>query len=275
MLSVKGLGKVYGDVRVLERVSIDIEEGAFVTVVGASGCGKSTFLRILLGQEQPSSGRILLDGEPLPKEPDADRGVVFQRYSVFPHLSARDNLLLAADLGAGSWFWGRARGEARRQAEREADILLERVGLAHAARKYPAQLSGGMQQRLAIAQSLMKRPRLLLLDEPFGALDPGVRLDVHELMLEFWRERGMTVVMVTHDLPEAFKLGTRLIVFDKIRNDPQAPEAYGASITYDLPLDPAEQKALGPGAETLAELRGIAAAPAPQLADAAAAGAPR
>ncbi|MEL6317473.1 MAG: ATP-binding cassette domain-containing protein [Pseudomonadota bacterium] len=238
MLSVRHVHKSYGDTRVLEGVSIDIKEGSFVTVVGASGCGKSTFLRMLLGQEQPTRGAITLDGAPLPLEPSPERGIVYQRYSVFPHLSAMGNLMLAADLGSGSWFWGRARGAARRAARAEAEALLERVGLAHARDRYPAQLSGGMQQRLAIAQALMKRPRMLLLDEPFGALDPGVRLDMHALLLELWRERGMTVLMVTHDLPEAFKLGDRLIVFDKIRHDPHAPHAYGARITYDLPLSP-------------------------------------
>lgn len=236
MLSVRNIFKSYDGAPVLENVSIDVEAGAFLTIVGASGCGKSTFLRLILGQEAPSSGKILLDGSPLPPEPSADRGVVFQRYSVFPHLTARRNLLIAADLGAKSWFWGRARGATRRRAREAADILLERVGLSHAADKYPAQLSGGMQQRLAVAQALMKEPRILLLDEPFGALDPGVRNDIHDLMLEIWRERGTTVLMVTHDLKEAFKLGTRLIVFDKVRHDPQHPTAYGAHITYDLPL---------------------------------------
>ena len=255
MLSIKSVRKSYGKARILERVNIDIENGSFVTLVGASGCGKSTFLRMLLGQETPSGGQILMDGEPLRPEPDADRGVVFQRYSVFPHLTARENLLLAADLGSSSWFWGRARGETRRKAEAEADKLLERVKLSHAANKYPSQLSGGMQQRLAIAQSLMKQPRLLLLDEPFGALDPGVRLDVHELILEFWKEREITILMVTHDLHEAFKLGTRLIVFDKIRHDPQHPDAYGATITYDLPLEPHT-----PGAARKAPPERIAAA---------------
>ncbi|MEO0979757.1 MAG: ATP-binding cassette domain-containing protein, partial [Pseudomonadota bacterium] len=115
--------------------------------------------------------------------------------------------------------------------------LLERIGLSAAADRYPAQLSGGMQQRLAIAQALIKKPSILLLDEPFGALDPGIRVDMHELLLNLWRELGMTIFMVTHDIHEAFKLGTRLLVFDKIRHDPQAPEAFGATITYDLPLE--------------------------------------
>ena len=99
-----------------------------------------------------------------------------------------------------------------------------------------------MQQRLAIAQSLLKQPDILLLDEPFGALDPGIRADMHELLLDLWEERGMTIFMVTHDIHEAFKLGTRMLVFDKIRHDPQAPDAFGATVTYDLPLNPSNRQ---------------------------------
>ena len=115
--------------------------------------------------------------------------------------------------------------------------MLHRVGLGHALARYPNQLSGGMQQRLAIAQALITRPRMLLLDEPFGALDPGIRKDMHALLLELWREARLTVFMVTHDLSEGFHLGTRLLVFDKVRIDPQAPQ-HGARITYDIPLNP-------------------------------------
>jgi NitT/TauT family transport system ATP-binding protein len=110
------------------------------------------------------------------------------------------------------------------------------VGLASARDKYPAQLSGGMQQRLSIAQSVIVEPRILLLDEPFGALDPGITADMHKLILDLWTQNAMTIFMVTHDLKEAFELGTRLLVFDKVRHDPQAPEAYGARITYNIPL---------------------------------------
>ena len=114
--------------------------------------------------------------------------------------------------------------------------MLGRVGLENAAQRYPAELSGGMQQRLALAQSLIAKPRLLLLDEPFGALDPGIRHDMHELVTALWREQGLTVVMITHDIKEGFALGTRLFVFDKVRADPHAPNAYGSRVTYDLPL---------------------------------------
>jgi len=234
-ISVKSVFKFYGDAHILERVNLEVASGTFCTIVGASGCGKSTFLRILLGQEVPSKGEILIDGEPLPGEPTPDRGIVFQRYSVFPNLSVLDNLMLAKDLMHGSWA-GRVFGQERRKIRERAELLLQQTGLAAAASKYPAQLSGGMQQRLAIAQSLMNQPKVLLLDEPLGALDPGIRDDMQELLLDIWREHKMTVFMVTHDIPEAFKLGTRLIVFDKVRLDPDLPNAFGATITYDIDI---------------------------------------
>ena len=234
-LSVRGLAKFYDGMPVLERVDLAVHTGSFCTIVGASGCGKSTFLRMLLSQEHPSRGQILLDGEPLPLEPTPDRGIVFQKYSVFSHLTVAENLILAQEFEASRWS-GRLFGSARKAAFQNIDELLDRIGLRPAADKYPQQLSGGMQQRLAIAQALVKKPGILLLDEPFGALDPGIRVDMHELLLGLWKELSMTVFMVTHDIHEAFKLGTRLLVFDKIRHDPQAPQAYGATITYDLPL---------------------------------------
>lgn len=235
-ITVNNVWQQYDDQVVLEGLNLSIAEGEFCTLVGASGCGKSTFLRLLLGQEVPSKGSILLDGQPLAKEPDASRGVVFQRYSVFPHLSVLDNVALGLELPRSALL-GRLFGNAKREARERASVLLRKVGLGHALDKYPTQLSGGMQQRLAIAQALIMKPRVLLLDEPFGALDPGIRKDMHALLLELWRETKLTVFMVTHDLSEGFNLGTRLLVFDKVRIDPHAPGAYGARITYDIPLN--------------------------------------
>jgi len=242
----------YGDKIVLEQVSLSVAEGAFVSIVGPSGAGKSTFLRLTLGQERPTRGAIQLDGRPLRPEPGRDRGVVFQRYSVFPHLNAIENVLFGLDC-EGSRFSGRLWGQKRRAARATAEAMLVQVGLGGALEVYPAQLSGGMQQRLAIAQALVMRPRILLLDEPFGALDPGVRLDMHGLITSLWREHQLTILMVTHDIKEAFKLGTRVLAFDKRRHDPQAPNRYGSVVVYDFPLDHKGTTAVPAELETLAE----------------------
>lgn len=235
IIQVKRMWKEYGSTVVLENVNLEIAEGTFCTIVGASGCGKTTFLRMILGQETPSRGQILLNGQPLPSEPGADRGIVFQRYSVFPHLSVVENVMLGLEL-AESKFWSRLWGQKRRQAHDAAMEMLQAVGLESSKDKYPSALSGGMQQRLALAQALIMKPKILLLDEPFGALDPGIRADMHQLVLKLWQDIKLTILMITHDLKEGFFLGTRLLVFDKTRVDTQVPEGFGASITYDLPL---------------------------------------
>ncbi|HXC59232.1 MAG TPA: ATP-binding cassette domain-containing protein [Steroidobacteraceae bacterium] len=234
-VSVQNVWKQYGPHVVLENLRMEVADNEFVTIVGASGCGKTTFLRMLLGTEQPTRGIILIDDEPIRPEPDPARGIVFQRYSLFPHLSVIGNLLLGLELKR-SWLLGRLFGAARRNALRRAEVMLEAVGLAAARDRYPSQLSGGMQQRLSIAQAVICEPKILLLDEPFGALDPGITADMHELILKLWRDNGMTIFMISHDIQESFRLGTRLLTFDKLRHDPQAPEAYGARITYDIPL---------------------------------------
>jgi NitT/TauT family transport system ATP-binding protein len=235
-VSIKNLWMEYGAQTVLERINLELPEHSFCSVVGASGCGKTTFLRILLSQELATRGEIRIAGEALPEEPGPDRGVVFQRYSVFPHLTVIENVAFGLEI-ARSRLLGRLFGSARRKALDEAAESLDAVGLTQARDKYPAALSGGMQQRLAIAQALARRPRVLLLDEPFGALDVGTKAQMHELIIKLWLESKMTIFLVTHDIQEGFRLGTRLLVFDKVRHDPQAPNAYGASITYDLTLD--------------------------------------
>ncbi|ORE95508.1 polyamine-transporting ATPase [Stappia sp. 22II-S9-Z10] len=244
-VEVKRLAVTYGDAPILEGVSVGVAEGALVTIVGASGCGKSTFLRILLGQERPTGGTVAIDGAPIAPEPDPNRGIVFQKSSVFPHLTVRGNLMLPFEIAGGGPL-ARLFGARRRAAQEKADAMMQRIGLAHAADRYPAQLSGGMQQRLALGQALLPHPKILLLDEPFGALDPGTRREMQALLVELWRETGMTVFMVTHDIQEAFDLGTRILVFDKIRHDPQHPHAYGATITYDIPLKSPVAEALRP-----------------------------
>ena len=256
-IATRNLWKEYGDQVVLERINLEVTAGEFCTIVGASGCGKTTFLRLLLGEEAPTRGRILIDGEPLPAEPGPDRGIVFQRYSVFPHLTVLGNVLLGLELRAAP-VTGRLFGSARREARDLASQMLDAVGLGRALDKYPDALSGGMQQRLALAQSLVMHPRILLLDEPFGALDPGIRSDMHELVGRLWRENDLTVFMTTHDLREGFHLGTRLLVFDKLRHDPQAPNAYGAGITYDLPVERADQRVLKEIAAEVAHAEALA-----------------
>lgn len=234
MISVRRLWKEYGSRVVLENVNLTIDDHEFITIIGASGCGKTTFLRILLGVETPTRGAVLIDGEPLPPDPGPERGIVFQRYSLFPHLNVLENLLLGPEL-QGARIFGHLFGARRRAALARAEALLEAVGLQSARRLYPAQLSGGMQQRLSIAQSVICEPKILLLDEPFGALDPGLRADMHELISRLWAVHRMTIFMVTHDLKESFSLGTRVLVFDKPRIDPQEPDRFGATVTFSIP----------------------------------------
>lgn len=235
ILTLRDVWVEYGDKVVLERVDLDIAAGSFVSIIGPSGAGKSTLLRVILGQEATTRGTLLLDGTPLTPQCGPDRGVVFQRYSVFPHLSALRNVVFGLECEKAP-LSARLFGAARRSAEREATEMLQAVGLGDSLHLYPAQMSGGMQQRLAIAQALIKRPRILLLDEPFGALDPGIRADMHALIIKLWRDYALTIVMVTHDLREAFTLGTRVLALDKRRHDPHAPHRFGATAVYDLPL---------------------------------------
>ena len=235
IIEAKGLWKEYDSSVILENVNTRIYKGEFVTVIGTSGCGKSTFLKLILGTEQPTRGSLLFEGQPISSEPDEQRGIVFQKYSVFPHMTVLENVMISR-VFEKSPFLGFVFGKAKEEIREEALELIEKVGLSHAVSKYPSELSGGMQQRLAIAQALMKRPKILLLDEPFGALDPGIRKDMHSLIYELWKLHNLTVFMVTHDLSEGFKLGSRLWVFDKLNVDKNLPNAYGSTITYDIPL---------------------------------------
>ncbi len=234
-ISIKNLYKDYNNSAVLRDINIDISGQEFCVIVGASGCGKSTFLRMLLSEITPTGGKIQIDGLPIATEPGPDRGVVYQRYSVFPHMTVLENVMLGPSL-ARSAFLGRLFGKARRLIHEEAMRYLQAVGLEHACNLYPASLSGGMQQRLAIAQALIMKPKVLLLDEPFGALDPGTRKDMHDLILRLWKENQMMIFMVTHDLQEGFLLGTRVLVFDKIASLNTERDKPGATITYDIPL---------------------------------------
>lgn len=212
-LHIEDVYKAYGDKLILDDIDLSVRKGELCTVVGPSGCGKSTLLRLILGQEAPTKGEIILDGNVL-GYPDTTRGIVYQRYSLYPHLTVLENVLKGKKLKAGLF------GSRVSQEDKEDGIkILERMRLGKHLDKYPHELSGGMQQRVAIAQALVMRPKILLMDEPFGALDPGTREDMQLLLLEIWEESQMTIFFVTHDLEEAIFLGTRLIVLSQFYSD--------------------------------------------------------
>ena len=198
-LQVSQVCKSYGhgaqSKRVLDQVSFDLHSGQFVALVGSSGSGKSTVMRLIAGLDRPSSGSITLDGVPV-RAPGHDRGMVFQKYSLYPWLTAAQNVAFGMELQ------GRQKQEIR---ERTA-YFLDVVGLADAARALPRELSGGMQQRVAIARALAAEPKVLLLDEPFGALDIQIRESMQEFLHQLWHQTGLTALLITHDLEEALLL---------------------------------------------------------------------
>ena len=213
-IKLNRLSKYYGDNVVLENLSCEVEAGEFVTLVGASGCGKSTFLKMLLGTEAASSGELLMSGEPIEKEPSPDRGIVFQKYSVFPHLNVRENVALGMEFEESTWL-GRLFGQRRRAALQKADELLSSVGLEQARDQYPHELSGGMQQRLALAQALIKKPKILLLDEPFTGLDQSACAALSQRLLQV-KGQGHTCMMVTHRVGEAAGLPFSSLLRSKV-----------------------------------------------------------
>jgi NitT/TauT family transport system ATP-binding protein len=202
---------------VLDSVTLRIAEGEFVCVLGQTGCGKSTLLRLVLGSEKPLSGRIRIDGVEH-HQPDRTRGYVPQKYSLFPDKTVLDNITFGPEVSEFGLF-GRltpAFYRRRREFRRDAMDYLRRIGLRESdAGKYPDQLSGGMQQRVAIAQALIAKPRILLMDEAFSALDPGTRRGMQELIRELWRATGTTILFVTHNTQEALRLGTRVVVLGR------------------------------------------------------------
>jgi len=212
-VNIQQLGKVFGKaspnmVPALKNVNLSIEDNEFVTIVGASGCGKSTLLRILAGLETNSSGLASCDGQPI-TGPGAERAMVFQHYSLYPWLTVMDNIKFSRKLMVNREDLSSADVEA---ASGRADALLDLIGLSKVASAYPNQLSGGMQQRVAIARALMGRPAVLLMDEPFGALDAQTREVMHDLILHIHRIEKTTIVFVTHDVEEAIYLGQRVVL---------------------------------------------------------------
>jgi NitT/TauT family transport system ATP-binding protein len=205
ILKVKDLSKVFntpkGSTLALNRINFETHRREFLTVVGPSGCGKSTLVRILAGLEQHSSGEVLLDGKPV-SEPGSDRGMVFQGYTLFPWLTVRKNVMFGLEIN----------GKDRYEAEQQAMQWLQLIGLEKFAESYPHQLSGGMKQRVAIVRALANQPRILLMDEPFGALDAQTRARMQAHLLEIWRKIDITIVFITHDLDEAIFLSDRILV---------------------------------------------------------------
>lgn len=233
LLFIADTFKAYGEKMVLRDIDLAVAERELCTVVGPSGCGKSTLLRLVLGQEKPTKGTILVDGQPV-GYPGPDRGIVYQKYSLFPHLSVLDNVMLGKKLNAGIFDRFRRKGEFRD----EAMYFLDKVKLAEHRDKYPHELSGGMQQRVALAQTLIMKPKMLLMDEPFGALDPGTREDMQIFLLKLWEEFEMTIFFVTHDLEEAVFLGTRIFVLSQYYSGINGETVVngGSRIVSDYPL---------------------------------------
>ena len=214
ILHIQDVYKLYGNKIVLDNVDLSVARGEFCTVVGPSGCGKSTLLRLILGQERPTRGELFIDGCPA-ESANSERGIVYQKYSLFPHLTVLENVLLGKKLNTG--IVERFRG--KKNLEAEAMHFLEKVRLAEHRNKFPHELSGGMQQRVAIAQAVIMNPSILLMDEPFGALDPGTRESMQVFILELWEKTKMTIFFVTHDLEEACYLGTRVVVLSQFYSD--------------------------------------------------------
>ena len=223
LLCVEGLGKRYGATEVLRGANLRIMRGEFVCLLGASGCGKSTLLRLVAGFELPSAGRVVVAERPV-TGPGPDRGMVFQDYGLFPWLSVRDNV----------GFGPKARGLPRAEVARIADQFVATVGLGRFAGAYPHQLSGGMKQRVAIARVLANNAKLVLMDEPFGALDAMTRERLQDELLAIWAAQTLTVLFVTHAIEEAILLADRVIVMSPGPGHIVADEAVGLARPRDV-----------------------------------------
>jgi NitT/TauT family transport system ATP-binding protein len=207
VLKVEHLGKTFdarrGPVEALRDINFTIRKREFTCVIGRSGCGKSTLIRILAGLETPSTGQVLLDNKPV-YGPGPERGMVFQTYTLFPWLTVKHNVM----------FGLLRTGMTHANAEREAMRWIKMVGLTKFYNHYPSQLSGGMKQRVAIARALANKPRILLMDEPFGALDAQTRCTMQSYLLQIWQNVDITILFITHDLDEAIYLADRIVVLD-------------------------------------------------------------
>jgi NitT/TauT family transport system ATP-binding protein len=205
VLNVSNLKKAFGPADhehvVFDHVSLDIHRREFVTIIGPSGCGKSTFIRIAAGLDEASGGEMLLDGKPI-FGPGPDRGMVFQGYTLFPWRTVKENVMFGLEM----------QGKGSSEAEATAREWLEMVGLSRFEESYPHELSGGMKQRVAIARALANEPRVLIMDEPFGALDALTRAKMQTYLLQIWKKVDITILFITHDLDEAIYLSDRILV---------------------------------------------------------------
>lgn len=217
LVRVDGLTKKFGEVLALDSIDLTLGENEFVSVVGASGCGKSTLLSIIAGLTEPTEGTVHVAGEHI-TGPGRDRGVVFQGFTLFPWLTAQGNVEFALE---------EEKGLSKKERAEVAREHLALVGLDGFEDKYPAQLSGGMQQRVSIARSLSYRPKILLMDEPFGALDALTRREMQTLLTQIWEKHRLTVMMITHDIDEAIITADRVVVMSrrpgKIRAELEVP----------------------------------------------------
>ncbi len=207
-----------GTLVVLKNINLHVETGEFVCVVGASGSAKSTLKRLLAGLEMPTSGTITVEGRKI-IGPGADRGMVFQRYTLYPWMNVRDNV----------GFGLKLQGMSKIRRQQEIAYYLDIVGLKNFAKSYPKELSGGMKQRVAIARALATSPKILLMDEPFGALDVQTKENMQQFLLEIWRKTGCTILMITHDVEEAVFLSQRVYVLSA------SPGTVKQEVKIDLP----------------------------------------
>ncbi|AGK98496.1 ABC transporter ATP-binding protein [Clostridium pasteurianum] len=202
ILKIKGLNKIFQEknkkLKVLNDINLIIEEGEFISILGSSGCGKSTLLRIIAGLDTNYKGNVLLDGEQI-KKPSIDKGIVFQDHRLFPWLTIEENI-------------GFGIPDKQKNKDELVQEHIELVGLKGFAKSLPSQLSGGMAQRASIARALVNKPKILLLDEPFGALDAMTRINMQEEILRIWKREKVTIILVTHDIEEAAYLGDRVVV---------------------------------------------------------------
>ena len=230
-LIIDNVSKIFSDkgqqVTALQNTSFTVAQNEFITILGPSGCGKSTILKIIAGLEEPSSGKVLLDGREI-KGPGSDRGMVFQSYTLFPWLTVQQNIEFGLDVA----------GKTKAERQDIACHYLEKIGLTGFEKAYPSNLSGGMKQRVAIARALANDPQVLLMDEPFGALDAQTRTVMQELLLTVWEESHKTILFVTHDVDEAIFMGDTIYVMiarpGKIKARLEVPLL--RSRTYDMKL---------------------------------------